>query len=186
MALILIVEDGTGLSNSNSYASRATGDAYAASRLYADDWEGASDNLKDRSLAMASRIIDQEFVFNGFKVIATQALQWPRVQCSDPDAQVTVQAGARQFFPGPWIDPTIVPREVVDATCELAMQMLKSDRTGDAQGEGIKRINLAGAMEIEFEHGSPPLVITRDVIHGLSKFARVIGATSGTVKLVRT
>lgn len=186
MALTLIVEDGTGRSDSNTYASRATGDAYAESRLYVDEWTAASNDDKDKSLAMATRMIDQEVMFNGFKVLQTQALQWPRTDCPDPDAPTYSAEIARRFFPGPFVDPTSVPRAVVDATCEMAIQLLKGDRTGDEQGAGVKRINLAGAMEVEFDRGTTPLAITRDVIHSLSKYGRAVGKTSGTAKLSRT
>lgn len=186
MPLTLIKEDGTGLSTANTYASRADGDAYAEARLRSTAWTGASNADKDASLVMATRIIDQEFQFNGGKVISTQALQWPRVECPDPDDLGGTAVLSNQFISGPFLDPTIVPRPVIDATCELALQLLIGERTGDSQGQGVKRIELAGAIEIEFDGKASPLVVTRDVINMLSKYGRPIGAGSGAVKLQRT
>lgn len=181
----IVLETGVGLANANSYASRAEGDAYADTRLNATSWTGASDDDKDRALIQATRTIDQEFQFNGYKANSAQALQWPRIECPDPDAPGYSSAIALQFIPGAYVDPTEIPQAVKDATCELAIALLIGDRTGDAQAEGIKKVEIAGALAIEFSGQSAPLVVTRDVIHALSKYAQPIGAGSGAVKLSR-
>src|SRR3954469_6502800 len=86
MALVLIKEDGTGLVNANTYASVADGDAYHEAHLYATAWTAATTPNKEAALAMAARLIDEEFQFNGYRVSSSQALQWPRSRCPDPDA----------------------------------------------------------------------------------------------------
>ena len=85
MALVLIKEDGTGLANANAYANAADGDAYHDAHLYASAWTGATTANKEKALVMATRLIDAQFQFNGFKRLSTQALQWPRRECRDPD-----------------------------------------------------------------------------------------------------
>jgi len=182
----IIKETGAGSSDANSYASRSDGNAYADSRLHSTAWTGASDDDKDRALIQATRTIDQEFQFNGYKANQSQALAWPRIECPDPDQPGYSSHLALRFIPGAYVDPTIVPVDVVNATCELAIALLAGDRTGDAQGDGIKRIDIAGALEVEFSGQSAPLVVTRDVIHALAKYAQPIGAGSGSVKLART
>lgn len=181
----IIVETGAGLANANSYVSRADGDAYADTRLYATAWTGASADDKDRALIQATRTLDQEFQFNGYKANSAQALQWPRIECPDPDAPGYSSSIALQFIPGAYVDPTVVPQAVKDATIELAIALLTGDRTGDAQGDGIKKVAIAGALEIEFNGQSAPLVVTRDVIHALAKYAQPIGAGSGSVTIRR-
>ncbi len=189
MALTLIVETGEGLANSNTYASRATCDAFAESRLYSTAWTSATDANKDAALVQATRTIDQEIQFAGYRANELQALQWPRAECPDPDAPPVGGYGGMvhpRFSSGQFVDSTIVPRAIVDACCELAIQMLAGDRTGDSQAEGVKRIDLAGAIEIEFKSGeSAPLLIPRDVLNTLAKYGSAIGASSGIMKLTR-
>lgn len=184
MALTLIKEDGSGVAGANTYASLADGNAYAEARLYVDEWNAATDAQKNAALVMATRMIDSEIQFGGYKVDQLQALQWPRRLCVDPDSD-QISAFPSSGMSGPYLPEDAVPKAVVDATCELAIQLLKSDRTGDAQGEGIKRVDLAGAIEVEFQPGTAPLALTRDVINLLSKYGRAVGAMSGVVKLQR-
>src|SRR3954470_1233446 len=90
---------------------------------YATAWTGATTPNKEKALAMATRLIDGFFQFNGFKRLASQALQWPRRECRDPDASVTAAAGL--LLPiGPFLDETKVPAGVVNATAELARELL--------------------------------------------------------------
>ena len=80
MAVTLILEDGSALVDANSYASVADGDAYHAAHLYATAWTGATADKKATALVMATRLIDAECGFLGFRKSNAQALQWPRVQ----------------------------------------------------------------------------------------------------------
>ena len=85
MPLTLIKEDGTGKVDANSYASAADGDAYHDGHLYASAWTAATTPNKEKALVMATRLIDGEYQFNGFKRSDAQALQWPRERCDDLD-----------------------------------------------------------------------------------------------------
>src|SRR5688572_15182989 len=111
MALILVKETGTGLANANAYANAADGDAYHEGHLYAAAWTAASAANKDAALVMATRLIDGQFQFNGLKANDAQALQWPREDCHDPDGDEALPADA-------------VPKAVIEATCELARELL--------------------------------------------------------------
>jgi hypothetical protein len=101
MALVLIKEDGTGRSDANSYAAAADGDAYFDGHLYATAWTGASTGNKEKALVMATRLIDSQYQFNGFRSNTDQALQWPRQRCPDPDSSAPVlRVGSVQVFAG--------------------------------------------------------------------------------------
>src|SRR6478735_3539090 len=115
MALVLVKEDGTGLANANSYASAADGDAYHDGHLYATAWTVATLANKEKALVFATRLIDAEYQFNGVKAVETQALQWPREACLDPDTE------------DGWATSDVVPTSVRDATCELARELLIAD-----------------------------------------------------------
>lgn len=129
MALTLVKEDGTGKADANTYALVADGDAYHDGHLYATAWTAATTENKEKALAFATRLIDAEYQFNGAKVSASQALQWPRDDCPDPD-------GRRSNSDG-FLAADAVPRAVVQATCELARELLIADRTAAPPGEGI-------------------------------------------------
>lgn len=184
MALVLTVEDGTGLANANCYASVATGDAYHEGHLYASAWDDAATALKEKALVMATHLIDEFFQFNGVKRRSSQARQWPRQDCPDPDndsapSVLSVRHGA--FLP-----EDKVPAAVVHATCELARELLKADRTGDPDGEGLRSLALEGAMNIEFDKDDRRKALSLRVQVMLSKYGAFQSGQSGVARLVRT
>jgi hypothetical protein len=66
------------LGKSNAYADVTDGDAYFEGHLYASVWAEATATTKAAALVMATRLVDTQFQFNGFKAHDTQGLQWPR------------------------------------------------------------------------------------------------------------
>ncbi len=94
MALVLIKEDGTGKVDANAYASVVDGDTYHDGHLYAAAWTGATADNKAAALVMATRLIDSQVRFTGFKAKDEQALQWPRRDCFDPDLGTTTATDA--------------------------------------------------------------------------------------------
>lgn len=185
MALTVIVENGQGLTNSNSYVTVAEATAYFEGRLYSTTWTSAGATLQAQAVVMAARMIDSEIQFNGFKLNAAQALQWPRVECPDPDISDDVFSGSAV---GPFILSDIVPKPVKDASCELALKLLQGDRTVDSGGGagGIREVEISGAIRVAFVDGINPLpAIPDQVANMLWKYGREISNKSGTVKLSR-
>jgi len=184
MALTLIKEDGTGKPDANTYALAADGDAYHEAHSYASAWTSASTGAKETALAMATRLIDGLFQFNGFKRISTQALQWPRRECRDPDVENGVIPGLL-LTRGPFLDETKVPPAVVNATCELARELIKQDRTDDPDGEGVRSLDLVGSLKIEFDTAGRQPVVPSLVQTWLAKFGEYIANSKGAARLVR-
>jgi hypothetical protein len=183
MPLTLIKEDGTGKPDANSYAAVADGDAYHDGHLYASSWTSATTGNKEKALVMATRLIDGFYQFNGFKRLSAQALQWPRRECRDPDNTGGVIPGLL-LTRGPYLDETKVPAPVVGATCELARELIKQDRTDDPDGEGVAQIALVGSVNLTFDKRDRQPVISYVVQALLARFGTLI--TGGTAKLVRT
>lgn len=185
MALTLIKETGSGMSDANTYAWVADGDAYHDGHLYATAWTGATEDSKGKALVMATRTLDAMFRFNGTKREIGQALQWPRQDCRDPDLQSGIMTG---LLPAQWgfLDETKVPPLVVQATCELAREFLESDRTDNPLGEGLKSLSIPGALSLDFNPKSNKPAVTRLVQTMLEKYGDYLGNTSGAVRLVRT
>lgn len=173
MPLVLVKEDGTGMSTANTYASVADGDAYFLAHAYPAPWTPppAPDN-RDAALVMATRLIDAYCRFGGFKKTVGQALQWPRQAVVDREADFGV-AGVglvRQAWPvGPvYLSADVVPPCVVQATCEMARELLKVDRTGAPQGEGLKSSAVSGSTFV-FDKTDRRPVLTSTVIALLSR-----------------
>ena len=185
MSLTLIKEDGTGLANANTYALVADGDAYHEGHLYASAWTAAVTGDKEKSLVMATRLIDAEFQFNGSRRLNTQALQWPRRECPDPDSESGVLPGLL-LTRGSFLDETKVPPVVVRATAELARELLKQDRTDDPDGEGLKSLRLDGALQIQFDPKTRQPLVPQLVQILLGKYGAYLGFRPGVAKLVRT
>jgi len=178
MALTLIKEDGTGLANANAYANAADGDAYHDGHLYATAWTGATADKKAAALVMASRLIDALFQFRGVRTKSAQALQWPREDCPDPDANPDV-VGQR------FVLSDVVPKAVVDATCETARALIIEDRTANPLGEGLKFSGI-GELQQSFDKGDRRPMIPHLALAMLSKFGVLLNRKSGAVPLVRT
>ena len=176
MALTLIKEDGTGKVDANSYANSADGDAYHDGHLYATAWTGATTAKKEAALVMATRLIDSQFQFDGGKLNEAQALQWPRENCHDPDAD---------GWGGGTIASNVVPRLVIQATCEMARELIVADRTASPAGEGLKYQNV-GTTQTGYDKSDTRPVISRVAQAMLAKYGTLLNRKGGVVRLVRS
>jgi DNA topoisomerase VI subunit B len=183
MALTLIKEDGTGKTDANSYADVADGNAYYDGHLYATAWTGAGDDQKAVALVMASRLIDAEFQFNGTRTNAVQGLQWPRAKCPEPDA-IHVPLQVLLPIPSDYVRYDSVPKAVVQATCEMARELLIADRTVAPAGEGLK-YQIVGSTQTGYDKADKRPVISPVAQAMLIKFGSLVSAKSGAVRLVR-
>ena len=173
MALTLIKENGSGLVNANAYANEADCDAYHEAHLYPSAWLAAAQPQRDAALVMATRLIDAEIRFAGYRIKQTQALQWPRVDCPDADSD------------GETIPSDSIPRILRDATCEQAREMIFLDRTATPEGEGLKYL-LDGTTQKGFDKADKRLVLSAAVLALLSKIGEPMNRRSGVVKLTRS
>jgi hypothetical protein len=184
MALVLTKETGALVANANSYASAADGDAYHEGHIYPSAWTGASLGTKEAALVMATRLIDGCYQFNGYKVSASQSLQWPREGCLDPDAPQTLFPSilnqSSQYFPS-----NAVPNAVVNATCELARELIKADTTDPVDKEGLSELTITGAISLRFDKRDRQPTITGTARVFLSKLGTYLSGTSNSVRLVR-
>jgi hypothetical protein len=202
MAITLSKEDGTGKPNANTYALVADGDDYHAGHLYAAAWSAATADQKAIALVMATRVIDSEYQFGGYRAGFAQALQWPRSECREPDggtagfgARNVTQAALRGILPdglaaiivqtAEWfVPPNLVPKAVVEATCELARELLVVNRTEAPEGEGLKYEN-AGGSQTGYDKTDKRPIIPALVQAMLAKYGALINRKSGAVQLVR-
>jgi hypothetical protein len=195
MALTLIKEDGTGKVDANSYAAAVDCDAYHDGHLYATAWTAATQARKEAALVMATRLIDSQFQFNGSRTSASQALQWPRAECPDPDKGLVTLSALLPILSN-FVPYDSVPPAVVRATCEMARELLIVDRTAAPPGEGVGTLQTSQATHTgtggsssmsstTYSKDDTRPIISRVAQAMLSKFGAPVSGASGSVRLMR-
>jgi len=114
--MALIVEDGTGKPNAESYISEDDATAYHEKRGNADAWD-AIDN-KEAALINATEFMGQKYrmIWAGVRAKVDQALDWPRYDVPRVDGP-----GGYGAYPD-YYSFTEVPVEVGRACAELALR----------------------------------------------------------------
>ncbi|MGA0564166.1 DnaT-like ssDNA-binding protein [Ancylobacter sp. VNQ12] len=139
--MALIVEDGTGKADAESYVSVSDCAAYALAHGWAFDPE--PEYAAEQALRRATTWIDATYRsrFTGRRTNGRkQALEWPRVDAHDKQC------------PPDYIESDEVPQEIVDACCEAAIReraepgLLSPDLE---RGGDVRRLK-AGSVEVEF------------------------------------
>jgi hypothetical protein len=131
----MITENGTGLSNADSYVTLAEADAYALARNWTD-WNGSNQH-KEAALITATAYIDASYRFKGELLVLTQALAFPRTGVTDQEGRPL----------------TGVPVNVKSATIELARQAHTRPLVATPETAAIKRKMVkAGSVETETEY----------------------------------
>lgn len=135
--MALIIEDGSQVAGANSYISCDDARAYCAARgrvlpAKTGDDDSACELLLTRALDYIEAMRAE---FQGEKVSATQALQWPR-------QDVTVD--------GYDVDPTTVPALVGQAQAQLAYDASKQELAPIGDGREVTKEEVAGAVTIEY------------------------------------
>ncbi len=195
MALTLVKEDGMGKTDANSYADVAEGDAYFEGHLYASAWTAATSDTKAAALVMATRLVDSQFQFKGFRAHEEQALQWPRERCPDPDRNLVTSTPLSPVLTS-YVPSDEVPRGVAWAVCEMARELLIADRTAAPPGEGISSTQTSTATHdsaggsssqssTTYSKEDTRPVISRVAQAMLAKYGALIQGGSGSVRLVR-
>lgn len=163
--MAIVVEDGTGRSDAESYITVADADARHAA-LGNTAWTGV-DAVKESALRQATEYMEGAFRsrWKGTRLYRAQALSWPRY-------------GA--IVDGYDIESTVVPTEVANACADLALKAL-SDTLAPDLTRGIVREKV-GPLETEYDRASPQSTRFRAVDMMLSAYLKGGGAN---VSLVR-
>lgn len=155
----LIKEEGLGANASptaNCYADVADANNYFSARNNSD-WSGATTAAKAAALIDATDYLVQKYRLRwlGIRVSDAQPLDWPRagVVIEDTYQIETLDYPASSFGLANEIAQTVVPVEVVKATCELALRRIESATTklwaDQDRGGDIQRVK-AGSVEVTY------------------------------------
>lgn len=146
-----------GATNANSFVTTAQAQTYFDERLSATEWDGSGAADQDRALIMATIRINQES-FVGVKVVTTQALQWPRNYGYDEDGNLYVN--------------TEIPEPIRNATCEMALALLKDPTIlADSGLEGFIEVGVGSGAVKAIPRGSRiagelPAMVRRELARG--------------------
>lgn len=123
----LVVEDGSGLSTAESYASVAAATAYWAARTEPAAWAALStDGEKEVALRQATEYLDARFGarWKGYHANPlVQALDWPRSSVLDRD--------------GYCVASDSLPTNLVRATIEAAARQASADLAPDIDADDV-------------------------------------------------
>lgn len=126
----LIIENGEGLSNSESYIDVAFADAYFLKRGIT---EWATLTNCEQLIIRAMDYIENNYTYQGTKLISTQALQFPRLINGE----------------------TVYPIALKNAVCELALKANNGDLLQDTGKTTIRE--KVGTLEVEYDSNQDDL-----------------------------
>lgn len=164
----LTVEDGSGLSNAESFVSVADATAYHELRGNAAWAALASDTVREQALRRATDYMEAAYRLKwaGSRVSVDQALSWPRYEVPMHDA-------------GSYYDSDAIPVAVANACAELALRAATAELAPDV-GRVKKRVKV-DVIETEYADG-PAHTRFRAVDLMLEPF---FGSSGMNIKLVR-
>lgn len=113
MVATFVVEDGSVVTGANSLVSVADADQINLDLENDADWIAASNGDKERALRLATRFLNINYIWGGYKVDGDQTTQWPRDTVYDEDGNL--------------IDNDIVHQLVKEACAYLALKVIEGD-----------------------------------------------------------
>lgn len=167
--MAIIVEDGSGKSDSESYISVADATTYFNERNIPEWAALATDAIREAALRNATEYMVNEYRkrWQGARVYQVQALDWPRTG-------VVIDS---------WSIPSDeVPTEVARACAELALKASSDDLQADlTQGVIKEKVDV---IEVEYDKNSPQTIRYKQVDSMLSPYLSGMGGSS--MGLIRT
>jgi len=123
--------------SANSYISVAEADAYFEGRLYTTEWDNASLADQEKALRMATTELDpMDWKGTMTDTTTPQALSWPRSGVYDSN--------------GLLLASDEIPVFLINATSELALSQLVSNRYAEDDAVGLRKVT-AGEVAISWD-----------------------------------
>jgi hypothetical protein len=171
MAVVIIATPGA--ADANSYATRAEATTYHEGHISGAAWAAAAEDLQNRALVTATRLLDAHVDWSGCVASSTQRLQWPR--------------SGMLYRSGYAVPSDVIPDDLKAATAEFARQLLGGDRSADSdiETQGIERLK-AGPVELAFRAGTTAKVIPDAVWYLVELWGREQRRNDGVIALRRS
>lgn len=136
--MALVVEDGSGLDDAESYLSVADADSYHTNRGNSG-WDG-DETAKEAALRKATQYLDATYSWKGSISSTTQALNFPRTNVFDSQG--------RDLSNG-------IPQKVKNATAELALVALSSELLANVDNSNYYKKEKVEGLEVEYKDNAP-------------------------------
>ena len=164
--MTLIVEDGSGLSTSESYISVSDADARHTA-LGNTAWTGA-DAVKESALRRATQYMTQAYRqrWKGTRLLREQALDWPRYGV---------------FVDNFYLDTVVVPDDVANACADLALRALTNDLAPDTERAVVRE--KVGPLETEYAPYAPQSTSWTAINMALAPYMKSGGVNVPLVRL---
>lgn len=133
----LTVENGTGLSDADSYITVAAFKAYADDRGYS--YAGYTDTQIEQKLRLGTQYVDTIQRYKAQRLVASQSLEFPRLELYDWSG-ILVEG---------------VPLRVKNATAELAFRALSGELYADLDRGGQVQSESVGPISVTYKDGAP-------------------------------
>lgn len=158
-----------GATDANTYCTLVEATAYFDTQLYRSNWQGSVTDEQNRALLTATRLLNENFEWNGYKRTEEQSLPWPQYGQVDPY--------------GFDVDYTTIPQFLKDATAELAGHLIGSDRTAEDDTRGFKELQ-AGTLKLVVDKGDRKKVIPDSVLNMLRSYGTILNTASDKLSRV--
>lgn len=135
--MTLIVEDGSGLANAESYLSVATFKSYCDARGLS--YAGQVDSVIEQKLRIATGYIDTVKRYKGSRLLSAQALEFPRDGLTDWGGLIV----------------TGVPGRVKQACAELAFKAFTENLYVDLDRGGMVTSQSVGPLSVSYAADAP-------------------------------
>ncbi len=170
----LIVEDGSGLSNAESFTSVADASAYHAARGNTT-WATITTTEMEQALRRATDYMQQAYRsrWAGYRFTITQALDWPRSSVPIPDA-------INSFLAYSMLATNVVPTEVKNACAEMAWKAASGELYADQSQQVLSEA--IGPISVTYDRTSPQKIRYSAIDAMLKPYLNAGGAN---VSLVR-
>ena len=170
MAVTVIVEDGSGVTNANSYRSTADIDSWVETNPHDSTWAGLAQAQKNGYAIMSCRVLNEQIDWDGWQTDDEQSLDLPRSGMTDKN--------------GNSIDDDEIPSEIQNAQSELARLLAESDRTADPDTAGFKEIGV-GSIKLIIDKADRVPVLASAVWNQISAFGER-AVSKGISRVIRT
>jgi hypothetical protein len=152
--MTLVVEDGTGKTNANTFADVATISAWWTDRGGSTVWDALTTPQKEAAAVKASDYLrnNRRFRWSGTKKTYLQRMSWPRIGATERD--------------GPSIADNVLPWQVVEAACYLAPRAYAEDLQPDLAHGGRVTSERVDVIAVTYAADAPIGTILQ-VVDGL-------------------
>lgn len=166
--MALIVEDGTGRTDAESYASVAYADAYHTA-MGSASWAIATEGAREAALRRATAYADAAYLWRGLRAWPEQSLAWPRGGVVSDNIDLPSDE---------------VPVQLQRAVCELALKALSTDLMPDIAPDVVTQESV-GPVSVSYGQSRNGGMTRFSLVDAMLRDLVLSGGAGGSVRVTR-